>query len=52
MQVYHYCSIVKGSKIETESLFYASNSRGEKLLDMGCKRGSVLGSFSHIIDSV
>jgi cobyrinic acid a,c-diamide synthase len=49
---FHYCSIIEDNKTETESLFYGSNARGEKLLDMGCKRGSVLGSFSHIIDSV
>jgi cobyrinic acid a,c-diamide synthase len=49
---FHYCSIVNGSKTEAESLFYASNARGEQLPEMGCKQGSVLGSFCHIIDSV
>ena len=49
---FHYCSTVEDSKTEAESLFYGSNARGEKLLNMGCKRGSVLGSFVHIIDSV
>ena len=49
---YHYCSIVDDRKIDIESLFYTSNARGERLPEMGCKLGSVLGSFCHIIDSV
>ena len=47
---FHYCNIVEDSK--AESLFYGYDARGEKLSAMGSKRGSVMGSFSHIIDSV
>nr|HIL76001.1 cobyrinate a,c-diamide synthase [Rhodospirillales bacterium] len=47
---FHYCNIVEDSK--AESLFYGYDARGEKLPAMGSKRGSVMGSFSHIIDSV
>jgi len=47
---FHYCKVVEDSK--TESLFYTKNARGERLQPMGSKLGSVMGSFSHIIDTV
>ena len=49
---FHYCSVVDNSKSKIRNLFYGTDARGEKLQEMGCKRGSVSGSFSHIIDSV
>jgi cobyrinic acid a,c-diamide synthase len=47
---FHYCEIVGGDGLE--SLFHVNDSRGENLPQMGCKDGSVMGSFAHIIDSV
>jgi cobyrinic acid a,c-diamide synthase len=47
---FHYCEIVEDS--ETKSLFYSKNARGERLQSMGCKSGSVMGSFAHIIDAI
>ena len=47
---FHYCNIVENDRVK--NLFDVHNSRGEKLPEMGSKRGSVMGSFSHIIDSV
>ena len=49
---FHYCSVVDDSKFKNKSLFYGTDARGEKLQVMGCKRGSILGSFAHIIDRV
>ena len=47
---FHYCEIISADV--AESLFHAEDALGEKLPEMGCKVGNVMGSFGHIIDSV
>lgn len=47
---FHYCEIIDEGR--SDSLFHAQNARGEKLQSLGSKVGSVMGSFSHIIDRV
>ena len=47
---FHYCEIVDEGK--GDSLFHTQNARGEKLQPSGSKMGSVMGSFSHIIDRI
>jgi cobyrinic acid a,c-diamide synthase len=47
---FHYCEIIDNGS--SEKLFSAKDARGEMLPEVGCKVGSVMGSFVHIIDSV
>ncbi|MCH8240220.1 MAG: hypothetical protein IIB62_09260 [Proteobacteria bacterium] len=35
---------------EGEALFEAKNSTGEKLGQIGLRRGNVMGSYAHVID--
>jgi len=46
---FHYATILRE---EGENLFEAVNARGETVGPMGLRRGSLLGSFCHLIDSV
>src|SRR5262245_49851489 len=46
---FHYATILRE---EGEMLFEAENARGESVGPMGLRRGRVLGSFCHLIDSV
>ncbi len=47
---FHYCELTTSG--DAESLFQTRDARGEKLPEMGCKVGTVMGSFGHIIDSL
>ncbi|MEE2746147.1 MAG: cobyrinate a,c-diamide synthase [Pseudomonadota bacterium] len=47
---FHYCNLISNNK--TLSLFQAKDAKGQLLPDLGCKSGTVMGSFAHIIDSV
>jgi cobyrinic acid a,c-diamide synthase len=47
---FHYASTI--SESQGQSLFQATNARGDVLADLGCKSGNVAGSFMHLIDSV
>jgi cobyrinic acid a,c-diamide synthase len=45
---FHYATVLRE---EGDSLFEAANARGESVGPMGLRRGSVLGSFCHLIDA-
>ena len=46
---FHYATV---QREEGDTLFEAANARGESVGPMGLRRGRVLGSFCHLIDSV
>ena len=45
---FHYSTLI--SEGEGERLFSASDARGEALGEVGLRRGSVSGSYMHVID--
>ena len=47
---FHYASTI--GKSQGQSLFQATNARGDALADLGCKLENVSGSFMHLIDRV
>ena len=46
---FHYATIVREGP--GDALFAASDAEGNKLADMGLRRGNVMGSFAHLISS-
>jgi cobyrinic acid a,c-diamide synthase len=46
---FHYATTT--SEVQGQSLFQVTNASGDQLADIGCKLGSVAGSFMHLIDS-
>jgi cobyrinic acid a,c-diamide synthase len=47
---FHYCDV--SATGPASSLFRAMDARGGDLSEMGCRQGTVMGSFAHVIDSV
>jgi len=46
---FHYCEMT--AMTGGEALFNAQDAQGNSLPPLGCRAGSVMGSFAHIIDS-
>lgn len=47
---FHYATTLKEGSTETHPLFHATDSEGIPLPPLGLRRGSVMGSFAHVID--